>query len=250
MGEFLIPSDACVELLSCQHSVSMASSGYNRVLFSEAASQPVTVLRETPLVRALNTLFRDKTASRMQFVTSSNRLTRLLIEESLALLPTEPVKVETPLALYEGCKLPNEEDICVVSILRAADCMAGEARVLMPACSIGKILIQRDHDTAMPDVKYAKLPPNVAKQHVLLVDPMLATGGSAKEAIKCLVDAGVPQEKIIFVCMVCVQEGIDALQKEYPAVKIVTGQIDPILNEVKYIVPGCGDFGDRYFGTD
>ena len=102
----------------------------------------------------------------------------------------------------------------------------------------------------MPQLMYDKLPPDIAKRPVLLLDPMLATGGSAVMACKVLVEKGVPAENIIFVNIVCVQEGIDALAKAYPAVRIVTSAIDPILNETKYIVPGLGDFGDRYFGTD
>jgi len=97
---------------------------------------------------------------------------------------------------------------------------------------------------------YSKLPPDIARRPVLLLDPMLATGGSAVMACKVLVEKGVPPENIIFVNIVCVQEGLDAIAKAYPTVRVVTGAIDPILNEKKYIVPGLGDFGDRYFGTD
>lgn len=119
---------------------------------------------------------------------------------------------------------------------------------MMPSVAVGKILIQRDEATAMPQLMYSKLPPDIARRPVLLLDPMLATGGSAVMACKVLVDQGVPPENIIFVNIVCVQEGLDALAKAYPAVQVVTGAIDPILNDKKYIVPGLGDFGDRYFG--
>ena len=208
------------------------------------------VLKETPLTSYLNVMMRDKNASRAQFVTYSNRLVRLLIEEAMALLPSTPVTIETPCGPYEGCKLPDEDRICAVSILRAADCMLGEVRVMMPSVAVGKILIQRDEETALPKLMYSKLPPDVATRPVLLLDPMLATGGSAVAACNVLTEAGVPPENIIFVNVVCVKEGIEAMNKAYPAVKIVTGGIDPILNEKKYIVPGLGDFGDRFFGTD
>ena len=172
----------------------------------------------------------------------------MLIEEALALLPSTPVTVETPCGPYTGCKLPEEHRICAVSILRAADCMLGEVRAMMPSVAVGKILIQRDEATALPQLMYSKLPPDVATRPVLLLDPMLATGGSAVAAVKVLVEAGVPPENIVFVNIVCVREGLAALAAAYPAVKVVTGAIDPILNEKKYIVPGLGDFGDRYFG--
>lgn len=209
----------------------------------------VTVLRETKLTRALHTAIRDKAASRHQFVTASNRLTRLLIEEALALLPSEEVTVETPCGPYAGCRLPDEERICAVSILRAADCMLGEVRAMMPSVAVGKILIQRDEETALPQLLYSKLPPDIAARPVLLLDPMLATGGSAVAACRLLAEAGVPPESIIFVNVLCVKEGLQAMASAFPAVRVVTGAIDPVLNGSKYIVPGLGDFGDRYFGT-
>ena len=210
----------------------------------------VTVLKDTPLTRSLQTLMRDKTAPRSQFVIASNRLTHLLIEEAMALLPSKAVLVETPCGPYEGMRLPAESSLCAVSILRAADCMLGEVRVMMPSVAVGKILIQRDEETALPTLFYSKLPPDVAMRQVLLLDPMLATGGSAVKAIECLVEKGVRPENIIFVNIVCVREGIAAIHSKYPQVKIVTGAIDPLLNSKSYIVPGLGDFGDRYFGTD
>ena len=136
------------------------------------------VLRETALTSALHTMIRDKTAPRHQFVTASNRLTRLLIEEALGMLPATPVTVETPCGPYAGCKLPEEDRICAVSILRAADCMLGEVRAMMPSVAVGKILIQRDEATALPQLMYAKLPPAMPGRPVLLLDPMLATGGA------------------------------------------------------------------------
>lgn len=213
-------------------------------------SSNVYVLKDTPLTRSLHTLMRDKTAPRAQFVIASNRLTHLLIEEAMALLPSMPVTVQTPCGPYQGMLLPAENTLCAVSILRAADCMLGEVRTMMPAVAVGKILIQRDEETAMPTLFYSKLPPDVAKRQVLLLDPMLATGGSAVKAIDCLVAKGVRPENIIFVNIVCVVEGLRAVHEAYPQIRIVTGGIDPILNEKKYIVPGLGDFGDRYFGTD
>ena len=145
----------------------------------------VTVLRETALTRALQTIFRNKLATRQQFVDKSDRFVRLLIEEAIGLLPAKPVTVETPCGPYEGVELPAEETICCVSILRAADCMLGVARAIMPACAVGKILIQRDEETAQPVLMYSKLPPVMADRPVLLLDPMLATGGARLGAHGC-----------------------------------------------------------------
>jgi len=115
----------------------------------------------------------------------------------------------------------------------------------------GKILIQRDETTAekTPKLFYVNLPSDIASQDVLLCDPMLATGGSATMAISVLVDAGVSPSKIIFINVIACPEGIEALHAKYPQVTIVTTAIDPRLNEHKYIVPGLGDYGDRYFAT-
>ena len=201
-----------------------------------ATADAVTILRQTPLVTALHTRIRDQNASRhtvrrprrprphrrpppapaLQFVTQSDRLVRLLVEEAMGLLPATPKRVETPCGVYDGCALPSEDELCAVSIMRAADCMVSACRSVMPDVPIGKILIQRDETTALPKFSYAKLPPNVANMHVLLLDPMLATGGSATMAIRCLVEAGVPPSNIIFINVVCCQRGLDVLHGAYP----------------------------------
>ena len=109
---------------------------------------------------------------------------------------------------------------------------------------------ERDEVTKQPKMMYAKLPSDIAGRPVLLLDPMLATGGSAVMAIRVLVEQhGCRPDSIIFVNIVCCQEGLDAIAKAFPAVRVVTGAIDPVLDDNKYIVPGLGDFGDRYFGT-
>ena len=208
------------------------------------------VLKETALTRALHTTMRDKTSSRHDFVTSSNRVVRLLIEEALALLPAKTKTVETPCGPYDGVELPEESSIVAVSILRAADCMLGEVRNMMPAVAVGKILIQRNEETAEPVLMYSKLPPSLVDRPILLLDPMLATGGSAVTAVDVLLGKGAKAQNIIFVNIVAVRDGIAKLATAHPEVQVVTSAIDPILNEKKYIVPGLGDFGDRYFGTD
>uniref|UniRef100_A0A7S3B3F8 uracil phosphoribosyltransferase n=1 Tax=Haptolina ericina TaxID=156174 RepID=A0A7S3B3F8_9EUKA len=209
------------------------------------------VLRDTPLTRALHTKIRDQFSSRHTFVTCSDRLVQMLLEEACALLPTEEVTVDTPCGPFQGVRLPEEESLCAVSIMRGADCMLGVVRTMMPSIAVGKILIQRDEATALPQLMYSKLPPDISSRPaVLLLDPMLATGGSAVAALKVLIQQGVEPRKVIFVNVVCAKEGIEAVKAAYPEVRIVTSAVDPILNEKKYIVPGLGDFGDRYFGTD
>ena len=209
----------------------------------------MTVLRETPLTRALHTAIRERSAERRTFVHQSDRLVRLLLEEALGLLPATECTVETPCGTYEGVRLPSDSELCVVSILRAADCMLGVARAMLPDVAVGKILIQRDEETALPKLYYSKLPLDISKRYILLCDPMLATGGSAVTAIGVLTSRGVAPKQIIFVSVLCCLDGLQAISKAFPEVRIVTSAIDPILNAQKYIVPGLGDFGDRYFGT-
>jgi uracil phosphoribosyltransferase len=114
---------------------------------------------------------------------------------------------------------------------------------------IGKILIQRDEKTALPYLLYSKLPPDIADRIVLLCDPMLATGGSVIRAIEVLVQNGVNPKDIIFANLFAAPEGIAALFKQYPDIRVVTTAIDDKLDEKKYIIPGCGDFGDRFYGS-
>jgi uracil phosphoribosyltransferase len=129
--------------------------------------------------------------------------------------------------------------------------MMSEVMLMMPGTPAGKILIQRDEESAEKRAVfyYAKLPPDISTRRVLLVDPILASGGSSKAAISTLLKAGVPEENIVFINLLSCQQGIDAVLAEYPKIKIVTAKIDPILTENKYVLPGIGDFGDLYFGT-
>ena len=119
---------------------------------------------------------------------------------------------------------------------------------IAPEATVGKILIQRDEETAKPVLFYSKLPP-LANKNIALLDPMLATGGSANAAIKVLIDKGAEEHRITFLNVLSCPEGIKAIQSEFPKVTIVTGEIDIGLNEKSYIVPGLGDYGDRFYGT-
>ena len=200
----------------------------------------------------LFTKMRDAKTTSEAFVQSSKRAMRILAEDALAEFPSEPVDVVTPCGLFRGAKELDPSDICAVSIVRSGDALLEAVREIVPGVSVGKILIQRDenHPDKSPKLFYSKFPPGIKDKHVLLCDPMLATGGSAKMAIDVLV-AGfqVVPEKIIFANMICAPEGLRALAEAYPQVKIVTACVDQCLNDEKFIVPGLGDYGDRFFNT-
>eukprot|EP01102_Stenamoeba_stenopodia_P009038 TRINITY_DN264_c0_g1_i1.p1 TRINITY_DN264_c0_g1~~TRINITY_DN264_c0_g1_i1.p1 ORF type:complete len:131 (-),score=40.16 TRINITY_DN264_c0_g1_i1:86-478(-) len=127
--------------------------------------------------------------------------------------------------------------------------MENGLREVLKDVKIGKILIQRDEQTAAPTLYFSKLPTDIAERYVLLLDPMLATGGSCIKAIEVLMENGVLEERIIFVNLIAAPEGVIALTKRFPNIKIITTALDEKLNSLKYIIPGIGDFGDLYYGT-
>ena len=207
------------------------------------------VMEETNQLRGLHTIIRDQETCRADFVFYSERLIRLLIEAGLDLLPFERYDVTTPTGkTYKGVRFTAQ--ICGVSIVRAGESMETGLRDVCKSVRIGKILIQRDEETSLPHLYYSKLPEDIAQRHVLLLDPMLATGGSALAAIDVLIQKGVPAQRILFLNLIAAPEGIGSILDRYPDIKIVTSAVDSHLNEKNYIIPGIGDFGDRFFGTD
>lgn len=202
---------------------------------------------------SLFTCLRSKDSKQADFVRATRTLTGLILNEAMSLLPSEPRTICTPVpgASYCGLLLPDPTtDLCVVSILRAADSMADAISHQFPGIPVGKILIQRDEETALPTLFFSKLPKDIRTRLVFLVDPMLATGGSASQAVRVLKEAGVKEEHIIMLSIVAAPEGLKALAAQHPKVRVLCGEVDDKLNSKAYIVPGLGDFGDRFFGTD
>lgn len=168
------------------------------------------------------------------------------MEEGLNLLPVKPHKALTPTGtVFEGVKF--EGKICGVSIMRAGESMEQGLRDCARSVRIGKILIQRDEETAQPKLFYDKLPEDIHERYVFLLDPMLATGGSAMMATDVLISRGVSPDRILFLNLIAAPEGISAFHKRFPNVRIITGAIDDSLDENNFIAPGLGDFGDRYY---
>jgi len=208
----------------------------------------VLALPRTAQLAALMTTIRDKDTPRGAFIFTSDRIIRLLVEEGLNHLPVVPKQVKTPTGdTFDGVAF--EGKICGVSIVRAGEAMEAGLRDVCRSVRIGKILIQRDENTAQPKLFYSKLPEDIAERYVLLLDPMLATGGSAIRAIEVLREHQVPEERITFISLVSSPEGIRAVHERFPQVKLVTAWIDKGLNDRSFIVPGLGDFGDRYFSS-
>lgn len=215
------------------------------------SKERVTVV-STKAVSYLLTKLRDKDTCAKDFMIHGDRLMRILAEEALASLPNiGSGVVDTPCGKATGLVKQKELKLCVVSIPRSGDILQEAVRQIKPGVRIGKILIQRDESTKekKPVLYYKKLPRDIAECFVILVDPMLATAGSAKRALAVLLEAGVKEENILFLNLVCCPEGIENLFSAYPKLSVITGAVDSYLNEHKFIVPGLGDYGDRYYGT-
>ena len=201
----------------------------------------VHLLTQTKQLLGLYTIIRDKETKRSDFIFYSDRIIRLLVEEGLNHLPVSPKMITTDTnQQFEGVSFLGK--ICGVSIVRAGESMEQGLRDCCRSVRIGKILIQRDEETAMPKLFYEKLPEDIAERFVFLLDPMLATGGSAIMATDVLLKRGVLPERIFFLNLICSEEGIANYHARFPNVRIVTGALDAGLDDNKYLVPGLGDF--------
>jgi uracil phosphoribosyltransferase len=205
---------------------------------------PVHIV-DHPLVQDALIDLRDKRTSPEHFRRAATRISVLLAAEALREVDTTPTTVETPLGPADGEKI--DSDIVVVPVLRAGLGMLDAVLELVPNARVGHIGLQRDELTAVASRYYSKLPGSLRSSFVLMIDPMLATGGSAVAALDHLSHAGARDIRMI--CIVAAPEGVDLVQKHHPGVRIYTPAIDRQLNEHKYIVPGLGDFGDRLYGT-
>ncbi|EQK97605.1 uracil phosphoribosyltransferase [Ophiocordyceps sinensis CO18] len=206
----------------------------------------VHVLPQTPQLIALLSVIRNKETERADFIFYSNRIIRLLVEEGLNHLPVIQHDIITPVGrTYNGLMFQGK--ICGVSIMRAGEAMEQGLRDCCRSVRIGKILIQRDEDTSQPKLFYDKLPADIAHRWVLLLDPMFATGGSAIMAVQVLKARGVPEDHILFLNLIASPEGVSNFATQFPQLKVVTAFIDQGLDEKNYIVPGLGDFGDRFY---
>ncbi|KAI1736164.1 uracil phosphoribosyltransferase-domain-containing protein [Xylaria scruposa] len=213
---------------------------------TEVKYETVTTLPQTPQLIALLTKIRDKNTERADFIFYSNRIIRLLVEEGLNHLPVVEQTVATPVGRnYAGLMFQGK--ICGVSIMRAGEAMEQGLRDCCRSVRIGKILIQRDEETAQPKLFYDKLPEDIADRWVLLLDPMFATGGSAIMAVEVLKNRGVPEERILFLNLIASPEGIGNFATKFPKLRVVTAFVDQGLDSKNYIVPGLGDFGDRFY---
>ena len=204
---------------------------------------PVRLLQH-PLAAHILTHLRDRTTKPALFRNLSYQLSLILALEATRDLETVEKQIETPLAPHTGRVLARS--LVVVPILRAGLGMVQPFQDIFPDISVGYIGLERDHETAEARSYYCKLPP-VADTRTIVVDPMLATGGSAAKALSLVKDNGA--RDVSLVCILGSPEGVETVSRVHPEVPIILGVLDESLNANKYIVPGLGDFGDRLYGT-
>lgn len=192
------------------------------------------------------TILRTASTGPAEFRRNLQEISILLLMEAARSWETQPCLVQTPLAKHEGQVL--RRPVVFVPILRAGLAMADGMTQLLPEASLGHIGVYRDEKTLQPTTYFCRLPSLSPEAHVLLLDPMLATGNSACEAMRRLKEGGA--RRIQFICLLACALGIERFRAAHPDVDIITAAIDPTLSDVGYIVPGLGDAGDRYFGTE
>ena len=205
-----------------------------------------TVELKHPLIDHKLAILRDKKTGTKEFREIISELGELLCYEAMKDAKTYEVEIETPMERMKVRKI-NEDNYAFVPILRAGTGMLDGIINVVPNAKIGHIGMYRDEETFKPNVYFFKVPKDIEKREVLILDPMLATGGSALDAIELLKEKGVT--KLKFLCIIASPEGIKAVEQKHPDVQIYTTSIDNKQNKKEYILPRLGDAGDRIFGT-
>ncbi|XP_061418419.1 uridine-cytidine kinase-like 1 isoform X2 [Lethenteron reissneri] len=251
-GENNVALELIVQHVHCQ--LEKRESSVRAALASAHQAQPLpetlNVLENSPQVRGMHTIIRSKDTSRDEFIFYSKRLMRLLIEHALSFLPFRDMSVETyQQTMYEGRKFDGKR-ITGVSILRAGETMEPALRAVCKDIRLGKILIQTNHATGEPELHYLRLPKDISEDHVMLMDCTVSTGAAALMAIRVLLDHDVCEDKIFLVSLLMAEMGVHSVAYAFPSVKIITTAVDKKVNDKFHIIPGIGNFGDRYFGTD
>lgn len=207
---------------------------------------PNVKILDHPLIRHKLAIIRDKNTDTKQFREVVEEISMLMAYESFKDVPTKVVEITTPLETVEQT-IVKENSIAIVPILRAGLGMVNGILSLFPAAKVGHIGLYRNEETLEPQEYYCKLPTGIEDKVVMVTDPMLATGGSASDAIKMIKKRGC--KKIKLMCIIAAPEGVKKVAEDHPDVEIFISTLDRQLNEHGYILPGLGDAGDRIFGT-
>lgn len=201
-----------------------------------------------PLIQHKLTIIREKECGTKVFREVVSEIAMLMAYEVTRDMPLEDIEIETPLVKTTQKTLSGKK-VAIIPILRAGLGMVDGFLAMLPAAKVGHIGMYRDHDTLEPVEYFVKLPTDIQERQLFIVDPMLATGGSAIAAIEALEKRGASPSSMKFICLVAAPEGVEALHAAYPDVDIYAASLDERLDENSYILPGLGDAGDRLFGT-
>uniref|UniRef100_A0A8C4U9W3 uridine/cytidine kinase n=1 Tax=Falco tinnunculus TaxID=100819 RepID=A0A8C4U9W3_FALTI len=202
----------------------------------------LSVLENTPQVRGMHTIIRNKDTTRDEFIFYSKRLMRLLIEHALSFLPLKSVTVETPQGTtYEGKRF-HRQRITGVSILRAGETMEQALTAVCKDIRLGKILIQTNHDTGEPELHYLRLPKEISEDYVILMDSTVSTGAAAMMAVRVLLDHDVQEDRIFLLSLLMAEMGVHSVAYAFPRVRIITTAVDKRINEEFHIIPGIGSW--------
>ncbi|EAW15314.1 uracil phosphoribosyltransferase [Aspergillus clavatus NRRL 1] len=211
--------------------------------------EQVILLPQKGQLLTLMTIIRDVNTTGTLFTSTVQRVARQLLTLAVDSVPLAQEFVETPVGKQYAGWRPDQE-ICGVSILRAGASMEQALRdTWVGPLSFGNILIQRDEETFLPQYLYCKLPSQIPQCRVLLLEPMLATGGSVIKAVELLIEKGVPENQIILCNVIASKQGLEKVTARFGMLRIITAAVDENMTEKNYISPGLGDFGDRYYGT-
>ncbi len=248
----LIVQHVRAQLLAKGHKLRSELVAENALFSLDGGAMPASLnlLPMTPQIRGLHTFIRNKKTPRDEFTFYAKRLIRLVIEHALSLMPYNNVLVNTPQGSdYDG-KMCSSSKVCGVSIICGGEPLEDALKDVCKDVRVGKILIQTNPETGDPELYYLKLPEDIKNYRVILMDAAVATGAAAMMAIRVLIDHDVPEENITLVSLLMAVNGVNTIAYAFENVKIVTSEVDPCLNEAFQIVPGFGDFADRYFGTE
>ncbi|MDK2780091.1 MAG: uracil phosphoribosyltransferase [Trichococcus sp.] len=201
-----------------------------------------------PLIQHKLTIIREKDCGTKVFREVVSEIAMLMAYEVTRDMPLEDIEIETPLVKTTQKTLSGKK-VAIIPILRAGLGMVDGFLAMLPAAKVGHIGMYRDHETLEPVEYFVKLPTDIQERQLFIVDPMLATGGSAIAAIEALEKRGAAPSSMKFICLVAAPEGMEALHAAYPDVDIYAASLDERLDENSYILPGLGDAGDRLFGT-
>lgn len=207
----------------------------------------VTVM-DHPLIQHKLTIIREKSTGTKDFREVVSEIAMLMAYEVTRSMPLEDIEIETPLTKTVQKTLSGKK-VAIIPILRAGLGMVDGFLAMLPAAKVGHVGMYRDEETFEPHEYFVKMPADIAERQLFVVDPMLATGGSAVAAIESLIKRDAKPENIKFICLVAAPEGVKVLNDAYPEVEVIVAAMDERLNEKGYILPGLGDAGDRLFGT-